>query len=127
MYFQYFKNLQNHFTNFLQTTIPKLNLLNTWQNSPQWAKIDVKKQPLSIETIEERLGGVPVYSLSNASQEFVLVSGVNSGENFGLFYFSEDEVEAFRKQMGSMDPSMRNDSRIFHVSLKKVSIIIIIV
>lgn len=114
---QSFKNLQTQFTNFLQTTIPQLN---TPQNSPLWAKIGVKKQSLSTETIEERLGGVPVYALSNASQEFVLVSGVSTGKSLGLFCFSEADAEALRQQMESMDPSMRNGSRVVPVALNKV-------
>lgn len=117
---QTFKNLQTHFTNFLQTTITQLNTLNSSQKSPPWAKIDVKKQPLSIETIEERLGGVPVYALSNASQEFVLVSGVSTGKNLGLFCFSEADAEALRQQMVTMDPSMQNGSRVVPVALNKV-------
>ncbi|KAK6781285.1 hypothetical protein RDI58_023469 [Solanum bulbocastanum] len=117
---QTFKNLQTHFTNFLQTTIPQLNTLNSSQNSPLWAKIGVKKQSLSTETIEERLGGVPVYALSNASQEFVLVSGVSTGKSLGLFCFSEADAEALRQQMESMDPSMRNGSRVVPVALNKL-------
>ncbi|PHT26466.1 Protein TIC 22-like, chloroplastic [Capsicum baccatum] len=117
---QTFKNLQTHFTSFLQTTMPQLNPLNASQNSPPWAKIDVKKQPLSTETIEERLGGVPVYALSNASQEFVLVSGVKTGKSLGLFCFSEADAGALLKQMESMDPSMRNGSRVVPVALNKV-------
>ncbi|KAF3642159.1 putative F-box protein-like isoform X1 [Capsicum annuum] len=89
---QTFKNLQTHFTNFLQTTMPQLNPLNTSQNSPPWAKIDVKKQPLSTETIEERLGGVPV----------------------------EADAGALLKRMESMDPSIRNGSRVVPVALNKV-------
>ncbi|KAM3327252.1 hypothetical protein P3S67_002378 [Capsicum chacoense] len=92
---QTFKNLQTHFTNFLQTTMPQLNPLKTSQNSPPWAKIDVKKQPLSTETIEERLGGVPVYALSNASQEFVLVSGVKTGKVLGCFALVKLMLELF--------------------------------
>ncbi|KAK4341514.1 hypothetical protein RND71_040015 [Anisodus tanguticus] len=119
---QTFKNLQTHFSNFLQTTFPQLN---TPQNSPPWGKIGVnnntvKKQPLSTESIEERLAGVPVYALSNASQEFVLVSGVSTGKSLGLFCFSEADAEALRQQMESMDPIMRNGSRVVPVALNKV-------
>ncbi|XP_009765040.1 protein TIC 22-like, chloroplastic [Nicotiana sylvestris] len=126
---QSFKNLQTHFSNFLQTTFPQLNTLNSSQNSQNpWAKIgvnnnnsnSVKKQSLSTEAIEERLAGVPVYALSNASEEFVLVSGVSTGKNLGLFCFSEADAEALRQQMESMDPTMRNGSRVVPVALNKV-------
>ncbi|OIT00244.1 PREDICTED: protein TIC 22-like, chloroplastic [Nicotiana attenuata] len=124
---QTFKNLQTHFSNFLQTTFPQLNTLNSYQNSQNpWAKIgvtnnnSVKKQSLSTEAIEERLAGVPVYALSNASEEFVLVSGVSTGKNLGLFCFSEADAEALRQQMESMDPTMRNGSRVVPVALNKV-------
>lgn len=126
---QSFKNLQTHFSNFLQTTFPQFNTLNSSQNSQNpWAKIgvnnnnsnSVKKQSLSTEAIEERLAGVPVYALSNASEEFVLVSGVSTGKNLGLFCFSEADAEALRQQMESMDPTMRNGSRVVPVALNKV-------
>lgn len=63
---------------------------------------------------------MPVYALSNTSQEFVLVSGVRTRKSLGLFCFSEADAEALRQQMESMDPSMRNGSRVVPVALNKV-------
>ncbi|KAI5653815.1 hypothetical protein M9H77_31002 [Catharanthus roseus] len=75
---------------------------------------------LSTEAIEERLAGVPVYALSNSSEEFVLVSGFKTGKNLGLFCFSEADAAALLEQMKSMDPSMRNGSQVVAVALNKV-------
>lgn len=76
---------------------------------------------MSTEAIEERLAGVPVYALSNSSEEFVLVSGFKTGKNLGLFCFSEADAAALLEQMKSMDPSMRNGSQVVAVALNKVS------
>ncbi|XP_059632090.1 protein TIC 22-like, chloroplastic isoform X2 [Cornus florida] len=75
---------------------------------------------LSTEAIEERLAGVPVYALSNSSQEFVLISGVNTGKSLGLFCFKEEDAEALLEQMKSMDPGMRQGSKVVAVALNKV-------
>lgn len=75
---------------------------------------------MSTEDIEERLAGVPVYALSNSSEEFVLVSGVNTGKNLGLFCLNEADAQALLQQMQSMDPSMRKGSQVVAVALNKV-------
>uniref|UniRef100_A0A5B7ADB9 Putative Tic22-like family protein isoform 1 n=1 Tax=Davidia involucrata TaxID=16924 RepID=A0A5B7ADB9_DAVIN len=75
---------------------------------------------MSTEAIEERLAGVAVYALSNSSQEFVLVSGVNTGKSLGLFCFKEEDAEALLQQMISMDPGMRQGSKVVAVALNKV-------
>lgn len=75
---------------------------------------------MSTEEIEERLAGVPVYALSNSSEEFVLVSGSSSGKNLGLFCFNEADAQSLLREMQSMDPSMRNGSQVVAVALNKV-------
>ncbi|KAG9446025.1 hypothetical protein H6P81_012153 [Aristolochia fimbriata] len=70
--------------------------------------------------IEERLAGVPVYALSNSSEEFVLVSGVRTGKNLGLLCFSKEDAEALLQQMRAMDPAMRSGSKVVAVALNKV-------
>ncbi|CAI9117527.1 OLC1v1018927C1 [Oldenlandia corymbosa var. corymbosa] len=76
--------------------------------------------PMSIKEIEERLAGVPVYALSNSSEEFVLVSGSNSGKNLGLFCFNEADAQTLLKEMKSVDPSMGKGSQVVPVALNKV-------
>ncbi|XVF84535.1 hypothetical protein PTKIN_Ptkin17bG0044600 [Pterospermum kingtungense] len=76
---------------------------------------------LSVEAIEERLAGVPVYALSNSEEEFVLVSGVSTKKSLGLLCFKKDDAEALLEQMKSMDPSMRKGgSKVVAVALNKV-------
>ncbi|KAI3420732.1 uncharacterized protein J3R85_012540 [Psidium guajava] len=78
------------------------------------------RRPMSVEEIQERLAGVPVYALSNSSEEFVLVSGVSTGKALGLFCFKEEDADALLEQMKSMDPGMRNGSTVVPVALNKV-------
>lgn len=75
---------------------------------------------MSVEAIEERLAGVPVYALSNASKEFVLVSGEKTGTSLGFFCFKEEDAEALLQQMRSMEPTMREGSQVVAVALNKV-------
>ncbi|XP_052208269.1 protein TIC 22-like, chloroplastic isoform X1 [Diospyros lotus] len=92
-------------------------------SGPAWARISENSGgggvAMSTEAIEERLTGVPVYALSNSSQEFVLISGAN-GKSVGLFCFKEDDAEALLEQMKSMDPVMREGSKVVAVALNKV-------
>ncbi|KAF7849334.1 hypothetical protein BT93_L0968 [Corymbia citriodora subsp. variegata] len=75
---------------------------------------------ISVEEIQERLAGVPVYALSNSSEEFVLVSGVSTRKALGMFCFKEEDAEALLEQMKNMDPGMRSGSRVVPVALNKV-------
>ncbi|CAH2040440.1 unnamed protein product, partial [Thlaspi arvense] len=94
------------------------------RKNPAWARIAQNNSSgglaMITEAIEERLAGVPVYALSNSSQEFVLVSGVHTGKSLGLFCFNEDDANALLQQMKSMDPGMRDGSKVVAVALNKV-------
>ncbi|KAG9141544.1 hypothetical protein Leryth_019075 [Lithospermum erythrorhizon] len=92
---------------------PKNNVSTSTSNT-------IKNNSLSVEDIEERLTGIPVFALSNAAQEFVLVSGFNTGKSLGLFCFGENDANTLLQQMESMDPSMRNGSKVVPVALNKV-------
>ncbi|XP_057486678.1 protein TIC 22-like, chloroplastic [Actinidia eriantha] len=97
---------------------------NSSGKSPTWARIgeNVRSRGVSMsnEDIEERLAGVPVYALSNSSGEFVLVSGLGTGKNLGLFCFKEEIAEALLQQMKSMEPDMRDGSKVVALALNKV-------
>ncbi|KAF6175234.1 hypothetical protein GIB67_030452 [Kingdonia uniflora] len=58
------------------------------------------------EDIEDRLAGVPVYTLSNTAEEFVLVSNESRGKSLGLFCFKKEDAESLLEQMKVMDPGM---------------------
>lgn len=75
---------------------------------------------MSTPEIEERLAGVPVYALSNAAEEFVLVSGKKTGKSLGLFCFRKEDAEALLEQMRVLNGEMREGSRVVPVALNKV-------
>ncbi|XP_047171931.1 protein TIC 22-like, chloroplastic [Vigna umbellata] len=90
--------------------------------SPPWARIAPtgRSRPMSVEAIEERLEGIPVYALSNASEEFLLVSGSSTGKNLGLFCFNKDDAEALLSQVTLMEPHARAGSKVVPIALNKV-------
>jgi hypothetical protein len=122
-------NFQNHAKHALD---PKI-LASSYGKNPVWARIAEPNKTqlttvrqsgaggaLSAEAIEERLAGVPVYALSNAVDEFVLVSGVSTRKSLGLFCFKKEDAEALLEQIRSMDPSMQSGSKVVAVALNKV-------
>lgn len=122
-------NFQNHAKHALD---PKI-LGSSYGKNPVWARIAEPNKTqvttvrqsgagdaLSTEAIEERLAGVPVYALSNAVDEFVLVSGVSTRKSLGLFCFKKEDAEALLEQIRSMDPSMQSGSKVVAVALNKV-------
>ncbi|RZC62086.1 hypothetical protein C5167_023833 [Papaver somniferum] len=108
----------------------KQKLLSRSNNSPCWARISGQNEKtlpplqrsdlaMTTEKIEERLAGVPVYALTNSSDEFVLISGVKTGKSLGLFCFKKEDANALLEQMKSMDPGMRRGSKVVAVALNK--------
>jgi len=92
------------------------------RTSPPWARIAPpgRSRPMSVEAIEERLEGIPVYALSNASEEFLLVSGSSAGKNLGLFCFNKDDAEALLSQVTLIEPHARAGSKVVPIALNKV-------
>ncbi|XP_027080526.1 protein TIC 22-like, chloroplastic [Coffea arabica] len=144
---QVFNSFQSHFSNFLHHSpfpFPLPTTAGSSPKNPSWARVSDSTTPspspppsssdtgitnsdaksgnlaMTTEVIEERLTGVPVYALSNSSEEFVLVSGENTGRNLGLFCLNEADAKALLHQMQSMDPSMRDGSKVVAVALNKV-------
>lgn len=54
---------------------------------------------MSTEQVARRLDGVPVYTVSNAANEFVLVSDFNTAKSLGIFCFREADAEALLTQV----------------------------
>lgn len=54
---------------------------------------------MSAEQVAKRLDGVPVYTVSNSSNEFVLVSDLNTSKSLGIFCFRESDAEALLSQV----------------------------
>ncbi|XP_065861509.1 protein TIC 22-like, chloroplastic isoform X2 [Euphorbia lathyris] len=126
-------NLQNHTKQVIDATISQSNQIPiSSSKNPLWARIphDAKtnfepvrqsRTVMPAETIEERLAGVPVYALSNSSEEFVLVTGAKTGKSLGLLCFKEEDAEVLLQQMKSMDPGMRKSgSKVVPLALGKV-------
>ncbi|XP_027341552.1 protein TIC 22-like, chloroplastic isoform X2 [Abrus precatorius] len=113
-------DIQRGFSTLLQNlTHPHPSL---HKPSPPWARIaqTAGARPMSVEAIEERLEGIPVYALSNASDEFLLVSGASTSKNLGLFCFNKDDAEALLQQVTLIDPQARQGSKVVPVALNKV-------
>ncbi|CAH9142252.1 unnamed protein product [Cuscuta epithymum] len=140
---QAFTSLQTNVFNFLQNALPRPPSPPP-NKSPAWARLSNSGSSLNggasgspagmggggrssegvgaTPTIafEERFTGVPVYALSNRSQEFVLVSAGNSKASLGLFCFGEADAKALLHQMECMDPSLHNSYQVVPVALKEV-------
>jgi len=54
---------------------------------------------MSGEQVAKRLDGVPVYTVSNSANEFVLVSDLNTSKSLGIFCFREADAEALLSQV----------------------------
>lgn len=79
--------------------------------------------PMSADDIEERLGGVPVYALSNANDEFVLISGgpMKKTKSLALMCFKEEDAAAILQHMEKTKPLGRTEaSKVVPVALNKV-------
>lgn len=100
----------------------------SFTKNPLWARITSDNTLMSApsaagltnEDIEKRLAGVPVYALSNSSEEFVIVSGQDPDKSLGLLCFKEEDAETLLGQMKSMDARMRPGSKVVPVALSMV-------
>uniref|UniRef100_A0A0D6R651 Tic22-like family protein n=1 Tax=Araucaria cunninghamii TaxID=56994 RepID=A0A0D6R651_ARACU len=54
---------------------------------------------MSSEDVSRRLDGIPVYTVSNSANEFVLVSDMNNERSFGLFCFKQQDAEDLLSQV----------------------------
>ncbi|KAG0618593.1 hypothetical protein M758_4G076200 [Ceratodon purpureus] len=75
---------------------------------------------MSAEQVSKRLDGVPVYTVSNSSNEFVLVSDLNTSKSLGIFCFREADAEALLSQVRDREPSLGRGAKVVAVSLDKV-------
>lgn len=124
MNFDGFQKALAEFQGRCSTLLGSLTRLQPNRARPPWARIAQpwggRPMAMTVEAIEERLEGIPVYALSNASEEFLLVSGSSSGKNLGLFCFNKDDAEALLNQVTLIDPHARQGSKVVPVALNKV-------
>jgi hypothetical protein len=66
---------------------------------------------------------VPVYTVSNSANEFVLVSDLNSSKSLGLFCFREADASALLAQIKDREPTLGHGAKVVAVSLDKVRLI----
>lgn len=118
--FQTNPTLKNPF--FARISDENNSLQNKFSPTTTSNNLTAKNHAMSPEVIEERLAGVPVYALSNGSEEFVLVSGTQSRKDLGLFFFNEADAEALLKHMKSIDSSTSAGPQVVPVALSKVEI-----
>lgn len=75
---------------------------------------------MSTDQVSKRLDGVPVYTVSNSANEFVLVSDLNSHKSIGLFCFRHEDAESLLSQVKDREPLLGRGARVVAVSLDKV-------
>ncbi|XP_024378220.1 protein TIC 22, chloroplastic isoform X2 [Physcomitrium patens] len=75
---------------------------------------------MSGEQVAKRLDGVPVYTVSNSANEFVLISDLNTSKSLGIFCFREADAEALLSQVRDREPSLGRGAKVVAVSLDKV-------
>eukprot|EP00246_Nothoceros_aenigmaticus_P003717 TRINITY_DN148_c0_g1_i4.p1 TRINITY_DN148_c0_g1~~TRINITY_DN148_c0_g1_i4.p1 ORF type:complete len:244 (-),score=12.23 TRINITY_DN148_c0_g1_i4:656-1387(-) len=75
---------------------------------------------MSRDQVSKRLDGIPVYTVSNSANEFVLVSDLNSQKSLGVFCFRHEDAESLLSQVKDREPLLGRGARVVAVSLDKV-------
>lgn len=75
---------------------------------------------LTGEQVSSSLTGVGVYTVSNALNEFVLVSDLEGNKALGIFCFRQEDAEALLAQVKDRDPNLGRGARVVEVMLDKV-------
>eukprot|EP01018_Ginkgo_biloba_P035977 Gb_19131 [translate_table: standard] len=74
---------------------------------------------MSTEQVAKRLDGIPVYTLSNGSNEFALVSDANNERFVALFCFRPQDAEALLSEVQNREPALVCRAKVVAVSLNK--------
>ncbi|KAL4446206.1 hypothetical protein ABPG77_003013 [Micractinium sp. CCAP 211/92] len=72
------------------------------------------------EEIKARLNAVPVYTVVNNKNEFVLVAGEDDARQLGLFFFSEPEAQAMLKKIKQVSPQLGKQAKVLTTSMDRV-------
>ncbi|KAI5054419.1 hypothetical protein GOP47_0030686 [Adiantum capillus-veneris] len=75
---------------------------------------------LSQEQVSKTLEGVPVYTVSNSGNEFVLVSDPEGSKSLSLLCFRQQDAEALLTQVRDREPVLGREARVVSVPLEKV-------
>lgn len=85
-----------------------------------WEPKSMFQLALSTEYVAKTLEGVPVYTVSNANNEFVLVSDPDSSRSLGLLCFRQQDAEALLAQVQLRQPLLSRGAKVVPIPLEKV-------
>jgi len=71
------------------------------------------------DEVKARLAPIPVYTVANPKNEFVLVAGENNTQ-LGFFFFKKEDAEAIVEKMREENPRLARDSKILKVTMDNV-------
>lgn len=102
-----------------QRVVPCFASVSTGREE-SWEPKAVFQLALSTENVAKTLEGVPVYTVSNANNEFVLVSDPNSSKSLGLLCFRQQDAEALLAQVQLRQPMLSRGAKVVPIPLEKV-------
>ncbi|WIA13520.1 hypothetical protein OEZ85_007093 [Tetradesmus obliquus] len=71
------------------------------------------------DEVKARLAPIPVYTVANPKNEFVLVAGENNTQ-LGFFFFKKEDAEAIIAKIREENPRLARDSKVLRVTLDNV-------
>lgn len=101
------------------SAIPCFASLSSCQ-SPHMEPLHVFDIALNQEQVSKTLEGIPVYTVSNAGNEFVLVSDPDGTKSLSLLCFRQQDAEALLSQVKDREPVLGREARVVTVPLDKV-------
>lgn len=111
-----------------------LNALNNQAWRPMTASISLSGQGVSKpssgpqpllqlamakDEVKARLAPIPVYTVANPKNEFVLVAGENNTQ-LGFFFFKKEDADAIVEKIKEENPRLARDSKILKVTMDNV-------
>ncbi|KAH9692525.1 protein TIC 22 [Citrus sinensis] len=91
---------------------------------PPFAFLSQPKQALaatlSSDFVSKTLAGTAVYTVSNSSNEFVLISDPNGAKSIGLLCFRQEDAEAFLAQVRLRRKELRSAAKVVPITLDQV-------
>eukprot|EP00879_Flechtneria_rotunda_P004541 GHRR01004796.1.p1 GENE.GHRR01004796.1~~GHRR01004796.1.p1 ORF type:complete len:408 (+),score=136.00 GHRR01004796.1:163-1386(+) len=71
------------------------------------------------DEVKARLAPIPVYTVANPKNEFVLVAGENNTQ-LGFFFFNKEDAEAIIAKIKEENPRLARDSKVLRVTMDNV-------
>jgi uncharacterized protein YdcH (DUF465 family) len=72
--------------------------------------------------VQSRLADIPVYTVANKNNEFILISGQADTDKrqLGLFFFCEEDAKALVEKLKQEDPQLAKQSQVIKVTMDRV-------